>query len=106
MINLKIIDKLHYSNFKDKSYRFNFLKVELKRNLLKNLCVDVRLGLRIRFFIKNMKLNSIKIKSISFLRSRCIITGRARFVLKFIKFSRQTFRGLASFGYMSGFKKN
>src|SRR5947208_1814982 len=94
-------DKLHYLNYKDNIYRSQ-LKRELLNYIYKSCYTDIRIKVKYRFllinkFIKYLKLNKI--------RSRCIFTGRSRFVFKYFHLNRNSLKFFSSFGYISGFKK-
>jgi ribosomal protein S14 len=94
-------DKLHYLNYKDNIYRSQ-IKRELIIYIYKSCCIDIRIKTKYRFliinkFVKFLKLNKIK--------SRCIITGRSRFVFKYFHLNRNSLKFYSSFGYISGFKK-
>ena len=97
--------KLHYLNKRDYFERKNFIKTEYIYLILKSIYIDKRVNFKIRyilrgrFFYYKYCYNRVKI------RNRCLITGRSRFVLRYSKMSRMTFRDFVSKGKLCGFKK-
>lgn len=97
--------KLNYLNYKDNLRRQLFLRDEKFNKFIRLFIVDKRVKFSIRFFIRFVfvyKRRAMKSK----IRNRCLLTGRSRFILRYFRLSRASFRDLASFGFLSGVKKN
>lgn len=97
-------DSLHYLNFKDEVLRKKVYKKELKRLLLKTLYFDQRLLFNLRFCLKNYFLITYS-KRINSIRSRCLLTGKTRFVFRYFRLNRSSLKLYTSFGFISGFRK-
>jgi ribosomal protein S14 len=97
-----MLDNLHYLNYKDNRLRNILLKNELLLNLYKSCLFDLRIKLKYRFYIKN---KCIKYNKVSKIHSRCVFSGRSRFVFKYYHLNRNSLKFFSAFGYISGFKK-
>lgn len=102
-----IADSLNYLNYRDNLSRKRFYNREYFALFVKSFLVDNRLKFNFRFFIrfslfskKRIMCNKVK------MRNRCLFTGRSRFVLRYFRLSRASFRDLSSIGFISGLKKN
>lgn len=97
--------KLHYLNKRDFLERQKFFREEYKYVFLKSIFKDKRVDFKIRFILRGRfiyyKYDYSRVK----IRSRCLLTGRNRFVLRYCKLSRMSFRNQASNGLLCGFKK-
>ena len=91
---------------KDKKIRKIFKQHEFKRKIFKflnsNRCLD-NFKLRSNIILEFSKLP--KKSSKSFIKNRCILTGRSRSVFRFFKISRIKLRELGNVGDLPGIKK-
>lgn len=102
---MRVGSQLNYLNYKDNLRRKVFLRDEKFTNFIRLFIVDKRIKFPIRFFIRFVffyKRRSMRSK----IRNRCLLTGRSRFVLRYFRLSRASFRDVASFGFLSGVRKN
>jgi ribosomal protein S14 len=98
-------DSLHYLNFKDQCIRKKCYKKELKLNLLKTLYLDKRLTFKLRYFLKNYLLILFNRRLSMKIHSRCLLTGKSRFVFRYFRLNRSSLKLYSSFGFISGFRK-
>lgn len=91
---------------RDLSRRKQTCKYELSRLTLKSIIENRSLGEQERFRaaikLSGLPRNSSKTR----LRNRCVLTGRARAVYRFCKFSRIELRRLAGQGRLPGITKS
>src|SRR3978361_1075624 len=94
---------MKYLVAKDKKNRVNYTKFEKRRLLLKaitnNQFLDVNIQNKIIIYLKNIIVYKSRIKNY------CLITARARGVLRNYNISRILFKQYASYGYLKGIKK-
>ena len=91
---------------KDKSRRQLYKKQQLKRIGCKSIIQDLSLPARIRIQF-TQRLNALdKNGSITRIRNRCVLSGRARGVYRFCRLSRISLRNLASQGLLMGVAKS
>lgn len=97
--------KLNYLNKRDFLERTKFFKEEYKHLVIKSLFSDKRINLKIRYLVRNRfyyyKYNNSFVK----IRNRCLLIGRSRFVLRYLRLSRMSFRDTVSKGFLCGFRK-
>lgn len=93
---------------KDKKRRILVKKTENKRIALKaiqkNQIIEPKIRLLATIELTKLK-EKYKISPIK-VRNRCILTGRSRGVINYLKISRIMIRSLAAQGLLSGIKKN
>jgi ribosomal protein S14 len=93
-------------NLKDAKRREAFYHVEQKRILYKALLKDRGLSHRIRFEMC-LKLNALPRASARVkIQNRCVLTGRAKAVLRKFKISRICMRELVAYGALPGVTKS
>lgn len=97
--------KVNYLNYRDNINRKNYYKTEISRFFFKTFVSDKRLKFNVRFFVRFAFLYRRKCALVK-IRNRCLLTGRSRFVLRYFRLSRASFRDLARFGFISGIKKS
>ena len=97
--------KLHYLNKRDFFERRRFPREEYKYLILKSICIDKRLDFKNRYLLRGRFLYYHYYNSKVRLRNRCLLTGRSRFVLRYLKLSRMSFRDTVSKGLLRGFIK-
>lgn len=91
---------------KDIKRRKLFLKYERIRRLYKFIQQNSRLKRSQRFHYSRALTFLPKDSSISRIRNRCLLTGRARSVYSDFQLTRMKLRELASFGLLMGIKKS
>ena len=97
-------DTLHYLNYKDKKLRKLFYRKELKLLLLKSSFFDIRIKYSCRFLLKNKSFSPLATLNTR-IKSRCLHSGRNRFIFKYFRLNRASLKHYSSFGYISGFQK-
>lgn len=82
------------------------VKYELKRVFLKSLWFNTVLPyvLRFRAFLKLQMFN--RRSSLSYLRLRCLMTDRARFMLFMFRLTRMAFKSRVSLGEVVGIRRS
>jgi ribosomal protein S14 len=96
---------MHKKILKDKKYRLNFNFSEKKKIVYSYICFNTKIN------IISKKISFILLKKIpssyskTFIKNRCIRTGRGRAVLSLFKVSRHEFKRLTSSGYFSNIHK-
>jgi len=100
----------YYIVNKDKNRRNLYTKLESSYKLIKVLQQTTQLQINLTSYysviLKSLNKLSSKNASISRIKRRCILTGRAKSVYKDFGLSRMQLRKLASFGLLSGVKKS
>lgn len=90
---------------KNINQRYLFKDYEQKRLILKSISQNLKINQRIRwktqFKFFTIPFNS----SVTRVKNRCILTGRARSVFRLVKLSRIQLRKWASFGFLPGLAK-
>lgn len=94
---------------KDILRRYKFYHFEKKRLILKYLSVNTKIksgltGSKRNLIFSLLYRNGQK-SSITYIRKRCIITGRGQGILKHFKLSRMKFKELNSEGYLTKITK-
>jgi ribosomal protein S14 len=90
----------------DKKRRKLVLKYEHKRLEYKSIAYDRNLPSAIRYQYAAKLSKLPRNSSITRIRNRCVVTGRARSVYRLFHMSRIVLRELASKGRILGFKKS
>ena len=92
--------------YKDKAMRVSAARTEQQRLLYRAILQDRELSRSLRYaFI--LKLNSLpRNSSAARTRKRCVLTGRGRGVLQYLKCSRISIRELVSSGQIPGLTKS
>ena len=93
-------------NIRDHARRLIMAKYEIKRTQYKAIWQDINLPNSIRYssFFKLSQIN--RNSSLTRIRNRCVITGRARSVYNKMRISRIVFRELAAKGAIMGVSKS
>lgn len=94
---------MKYLVAKDKKTRINYNKFEKKRLLLKAIANNQFLDISIQHKVTRYFLNIQGYKSK--IKNYCLITARARGILRGYNISRMLFKQYASHGYLKGIKK-
>lgn len=94
------------SIIKDKGKRLLYKKYECKRRVLKSIISNLSIPLQVRMEASSKLSKLPRNSSIVRVNNRCIITGRAKGVLRHFKLSRIQLRDLASFGLVPGVGKS
>lgn len=96
---------VHYLNYFDNKRRKGHGHCEFKLNVYKSFFFDKRVKFSIRFITRSRIFYYKKYKSICFIRNRCLMTGRTRFILRYFGLSRMSFKNRASVGFLTGVKR-
>jgi ribosomal protein S14 len=95
---------MKYLAIKDKENRINYKKFEKKKMLIKAIYVNKFMD---NFYHKQIKLY---FETIIFYKNKiknyCVVTARARGILRKYNISRIVFKQYASYGYLKGIKKS
>ena len=93
-------------NIRDHARRLIMAKYEIKRIQYKAIWQDINLANSIRYssFFQLSKIN--RNSSLTRIRNRCVITGRARSVYNKMRISRIVFREFAAKGAIMGVNKS
>lgn len=93
------------SNFQDFKKWIGYLKNEARIWFLKSIIFDTSWFFNDR--VKAIFILNFKLKRFSKVRivNRCILTGRAKSVLRHVRLSRMEFKRIASEGLLPGIKK-
>jgi small subunit ribosomal protein S14 len=91
---------------RSRRYRFFFVKREIKYIIARTLWTSCELPFVIRYRFFLLLCLKQKRSSISKLRTRCILTGRARATLTKWRMSRLAFRFYVRLGLLYGVKKD
>lgn len=90
---------------KNINQRYLFKNYELKRLILKSITQNLKINKKIRWKTQFKFLTIPFNSSVTRVKNRCILTGRARSVFRFVQLSRIQLRKWASFGFLSGISK-
>lgn len=90
---------------KNITQRYLFQQNEKQRLILKAITQNLILENTLRWKTQKKLLQSPNTGSVTRIKNRCIITGRARSVYRFFKLSRIQLRKLASEGFLPGLSK-
>ena len=90
---------------KNITQRYLFQQNEKQRLILKAITQNLILENTIRWKTQKKLLQSPNQSSVTRIKNRCIITGRARSVYRLFKLSRIQLRKLASGGFLPGLSK-
>ena len=90
---------------KNITQRYLFQQNEKQRLILKAITQNLILENTLRWKTQKKLLQSSNTGSVTRIKNRCIITGRARSVYRFFKLSRIQLRKLASEGFLPGLSK-
>lgn len=90
---------------KNITQRYLFQQNEKQRLILKAITQNLILENTIRWKTQKKLLQLSNNSSVTRIKNRCIITGRARSVYRFFKLSRIQLRKLASSGFLPGLSK-
>ncbi len=82
-----------------------FLKVELKRIILKSIIKNTNLPLPYRYYASYNKSKLTRWSSITQQKNKCVKTGRVWSTVKLTNYSRFLFRTESSNGNLPGFKR-
>lgn len=85
--------------------RLKFQKDEKKRLVLKSITQNLLINKQNRWKTQQYFLNIKNTSSLTRIKNRCILTGRARSVYRFFKLSRLQLRKWASYGNLPGVSK-
>lgn len=91
---------------KNINQRYLFQNYEIKRLALKAISQNLKIERKIRWKLQLKFLNLPLNSSLTRIKNRCILTGRARSIYRFAKLSRIQLRKWASFGFLTGISKN
>lgn len=95
----------HYLNNGDFKRRLGFISVEKFQLLLRSIVKDRRLSFFLRYVIRSKYYYYKRPQSVTSIKNRCLVTGRNRFILRYLHMSRMTFREGVCVSRLSGFKK-
>lgn len=90
---------------KNITQRYLFQQQEKQRLIFKAITQNVTLGNQLRWKTQKKFLQSPNNSSVTRIKNRCIITGRARSVYRLFKLSRIQLRKLAASGFLPGLSK-
>ena len=90
---------------KNINQRYLFNQQEKHRLILKSITQNLNFKTNIRWKMQIKLIKLSKNSSVTRIKNRCILTGRARSVSRFFKLSRIQLRQLASEGLLPGLSK-
>ena len=90
---------------KNINQRYLFNQHEKQRLILKSITQNLNFKTNIRWKMQIKFIKLSKNSSVTRIKNRCILTGRARSVSRFFKLSRIQLRQLASEGLLPGLSK-
>lgn len=99
-----ILSKHSKKNLKDLKKRKLYKQKEFYRSTLKSIIYDTRINEYVRYKAF-LKLTKTKKNSVTFIKNRCIYTGRSRSVYRFFRISRILLKYLSSQGYLPGIQR-
>lgn len=88
----------------DRLHRKKFIGSELKRLVLKSITLDTHLSISIRLKAQLLLTNTCG--SATFIKNRCIVTGRPHGIIRMYRLSRIAFRKIVGQGYLPGVNKS
>ena len=90
---------------KDKKFRYLYYFYEKKKNILKSLMYCCLLSKNTKIFLSLAFYSITRLSSISFIKNRCILSGRPRGVVSKYKVSRHMLKKLINTGFLYTLKK-
>jgi ribosomal protein S14 len=90
---------------KDKKFRLVYKKSEKKKRVFRYLLESTNIKESTKSMLRFLFYKVHRYSAISYIRNRCVFTGRSRGVLSRYQMSRHMFKKFVKFGKLSGIKK-
>jgi small subunit ribosomal protein S14 len=90
---------------KDKKFRITYKKAEKKKRIFRYLLENTHIKESTKTTLNFLFYKIHRYSAISYIRNRCVLTGRSRGILARYRISRHMFKKFVKFGKLSGVKK-